>query len=383
MTAPDRQTVNLLRAVVATRLDGRAEKLAQLAAHFTSWEEVLASAKRHGIVPTLYSSLAACGDLIPASAQELLQREFESNAFHCIANTAELLEVLKTFADAGIAAMPFKGVVLGASAYGDTTNRNAGDLDLLIYRHDLRRATEILKSRGYTLTTNVLEDGTPELEHHFEYHFERAADGIVLELRWRLELTKARFRQVVGLDWAWPRRRMVQLAGVAVPSLDPVSTLLVLCMHGSKHVWSRLMWICDVARLLESEPELDWAFAVREAKRLGLWRCLALGVLLAHQVTGAHVPEPVLKSFRADGAARRMAGFFEQYTFEDPGRKPRGHAPYKIQILGFRDKARMVLSPAFLRPNLSDRAAVKLPKYLNVLYYIVRPFRLLLDRSGR
>src|SRR6516165_8301893 len=76
MTAPDRQTVNLLRAVVATRLDGRAEKLAQLAAHFTSWEEVLASAKRHGIVPTLYSSLAACGDLIPASAQELLQREF-------------------------------------------------------------------------------------------------------------------------------------------------------------------------------------------------------------------------------------------------------------------------------------------------------------------
>ena len=70
---------------------------------------------------------------------ELARIEFEHNAFHCLTNAAELLEVLNAFEKAGIAAMPFKGVVLGAAAYGDMTARTAGDLDLLIYYRDLMR----------------------------------------------------------------------------------------------------------------------------------------------------------------------------------------------------------------------------------------------------
>ena len=81
----------------------------------------------------------------------------------------------------------------------------------------------------------------------------------------------------------------------------------MLCMHGSKHVWSRLIWICDVAKMLESEPDLDWDSALREAKRVGLWRCLALGVLLAHRVAGAQVPDEVLRRFEKDRTARKLA----------------------------------------------------------------------------
>ena len=62
---------------------------------------------------------------------------------------------------------------------------------------------------------------------------------------------------------------------------------LMLCMHGSKHVWSRLIWICDVAQLLISSPDLDWKEVIEEANQSGLWRSLALGVLLAHRVAGA------------------------------------------------------------------------------------------------
>ena len=383
MMALDRQIVSLLRAVARPCRDRSAGTIPELAANITSWEGVVASAQQHGVLPMLYTRLAASGALIPAGALETMRRAFEGNAFFCLANAAELLEVLKAFQEAEIAAMPFKGVVLGASAYGDVTARNAGDLDLLIFHRDLQRATDILRNRGYALATKVLKDGTPEAEHYFEYHFERHSDGMVLELRWRLELTQPRFRRVLGMDWVWPRRQTVTLAGVDVPSLDPVTALLVLCMHGSRHTWSRLMWVCDVAKLLESEPSLDWASAKREAKRVGLWRCLAVGVLLAQRVAGASVPADVLESFAADGAALRLAGFFERCVLEDPGRLPDGPLPYNIQILGFRDRASLVLSPTLLRPNARDRAVVKLPKYLDVLYYIVRPLRLLLDRSGR
>ncbi len=279
--------------------------------------------------------------------------------------------------------MPFKGVVLGASAYGDLTARSAGDLDLLVYFRDLMDATRILKERGYELTTKVLEDGSPEAENYFEYHFVRADDGMVLELRWRLELTQPRYSHDLGMDWVWPRRRTARLAGADVPNLDAVSGLLVLCMHGSKHAWSRLIWIGDVAKLLESDPGLDWNFAQREARRLGLWRCLALGVLLARRVAGAQVPAGALRSFERDPTARRLADFLQKNLLEAPGSMPGGWVPYNVQILGFWDRTGALLSPTFLRPNARDRAVVKLPKSLDSLYYVIRPFRVLLDRSSR
>ena len=110
---------------------------------------------------------------------------------------------------------------------------------------------------------------------------------MVLELRWRLELTQPRFKRNLGMDWVWPRRRTAMLAGAEVPDMSPEITLLMLCMHGSKHVWSRLIWICDVAQLLVSSPDLDWKEVTREANQSGLWRSLALGVLLAHRFAGA------------------------------------------------------------------------------------------------
>ena len=282
----------------------------------------------------LYSELSANEQAIPPDALKLARSEFERNAFHCIANAAELLEVLNEFEKAGIAAIPFKGVVLGASAYGDITARTAGDIDVLIYYRDLLRATRILKERGYELKTKVLEDGSPEAVNYFEYHFQRANDGMVLELRWRLELTQPRYRHDLGMDWVWPRRRTVKLAGADVPDFDAVAELLMLCMHGSKHVWSRLIWICDVAKLLESEPALDWDSALREAKRVGLWRCLALGVLLAHRVAGAQVPDEVLRRFEKDRTARKLAEALEKNVLEDPGRIPEGRVPYDIRLLG-------------------------------------------------
>jgi len=381
--ALDRNSTNLLRAVVRPRAERRGTAVAELAAKINCWKDTIEGARQHGVLPILYSELAANGTSVSPEALELARIEFERNAFHCLANAAELLEVLKAFEKAGIAAMPFKGVVLGASAYGDMTARTAGDLDVLIYYRDLLPTTQILKERGYELKTKVLEDGSPEAENYFEYHFERADDGMVLELRWRLELTQPRYRHDLGMDWVWPRRRTVRLAGADAPNFDAVAALLMLCMHGSKHVWSRLIWICDVAKLLESEPELDWDFVRHEAKRVGLWRCLALGVLLARGVAGAKVPAAVERGFEADRRVRNLAEFLEEHVLEEPGRTPEGWMPYNLQILGFRDRARVILSPEFLRPGTLDRAVVKLPKTLEPLYYIIRPLRMLLDRTAR
>jgi len=157
----------------------------------------------------------------------------------------------------------------------------------------------------------------------------------------------------------------------------------MLCMHGSKHIWSRLIWICDVAQLLEVERKLDWDLAIREAKRLGLWRSLALGVLLAHRVIGAAVPKDVLKGFESDAGSRSLARYFEKNVLDAPGVPPKSRVPYSFKLLGFRDRARLLLSLDILRPNDRDFEALRLPKPLRPLYFVFRPLRLFRDKSAR
>lgn len=379
----EQNAADLLRALCTSRRGTSASAFALVASRIADWDQVFEQARRHGVLPLLYLRLAEVAECVPASALAQARSDFERNALHCMTNAEELLHVLGAFREADIPAMPFKGVVLAAAAYGDITARTAGDLDLLIHYGDLQRATAILKNRGYELRTKTLADGSPEAKNYFEFHFERPADGMVLELRWKLELTQPRYGYDLGLDWMWVARRSVRLAGAEVPDLDPVRSLLVLCMHGSKHAWSRLMWICDVAKLIESEPALDWMTAQEEAKRVGLERCLALGVLMARRGADADVPGDVLSDLEADRAMSRLADSLLHNVLEPPGAVPKGVLPYHLQILGSRDRARAFFSPSILRPNERDRAAVKLPRFLDPIYYVIRPFRILLDRSGR
>ncbi len=377
----DRESSELLRAIV--RRPSSVEAIEHLVKKIRDWNSLLKMAQEQRILPLLYARLAELGVLVPSATQKQLRSEYQRNVFHSIANAAELIDVLKEFDDEKIPVMPFKGVVLAASIYQDPSSRPAGDLDVLVHRRDLVRATAALLRRGYELKTEVHADGTPHASNSYEYHFERKSDGMVMELRWRLELTQPRFRRNLGMDWVWPQRRVTMLAGAEVPDMSPKVTLLVLCMHGSKHVWSRLIWICDVAQLLESHPELNWKEVLREAKRTGLWRALALGVLLAHRMAGAPVPDSILRKFESDSTARCLALHFEKNLFDAPGGTPKSRVPYSVQLLGFEDRIRLIFSVGFLHPNQRDRAVVRLPKGLHGLYYLIRPFRILWDRSAR
>jgi hypothetical protein len=377
---PDCESCELLRSIVRSC---SAEQLRLLAAKVANWDSLLELAEEHCVLPMLFLRLAYMGQAVPPFVQKRLRTEYDRNMFHSLANAAELIAVLKALEDEMIPAMPFKGVVLGASIYHDLTTRPAGDLDLLINYRDLVRATTVVLERGYKLKTPVCADGTPAQLDYYEYHFERQADGRVLELRWRLELTVPRFKRDLGMDWVWPRRRTTMLAGAEVPDMSPEITLLMLCMHGSKHVWSRLIWICDVAQLLASSPGLDWNEVTSEAKKVGLRRSLALGILLAHRVAGAAVPQTVLRRFEADTSARLLAQHIQDNLFDAPGSTPSGCLPYSIQLLDFRDRVGLLLSTNFLRPNERDRAAFPLPKSLHALYYLIRPVRILWDRSAR
>lgn len=379
----DSQSCDLLRAVVDRRTEVSGLRIKQLAPAICDWNSLFNHAYAHGILPLLFTRMQEASASTPSEVQQYLQTEYSRNVLHCFANAAELIALLDAFNRKGIPAMPFKGVVLAASVYGDLSARRAGDLDFLIHYSDLQRATAVLQERNYDLITPAKKDGSPALSLYYEYRFERKTDGMITELRWRLELVQPRFRKNLGLNWAQSGSQTAILAGAEVPNPGPEKMLLMLCMHGSRHIWGRLLWICDVAQLIESERGLNWNATIREARRTGLWRSLALGVLLAKRIAGARLPDDVLNQFASHSSSNQLAQYIAQHIFDSPGTPPEGLLPYNVRLLGPRDRVMSIITFNFMRPGARDLALVRLPKLLHVLYWFIRPIRVLKDRSAR
>jgi hypothetical protein len=378
----DRAACELLRAVARRAPPASAQQIDRLAAKVRDWDALLRLAQEHRVSAMLYSQLEESSPAIPAGVEKRLKAEYQRNALHSLTNAAELIGLLQAFEGAGIPAMPMKGVVLAASAYGNLTTRPAGDLDLLIEWKHMQRATAIMLRRDFVLNTPLGRNGTPVFKDNHQYQFERRSDGLVVELHWQIDLVFGKFRRNLGLEWASRRRRIALLAGAEVPDMSPELTLLMLCMHGSKHIWPRLIWICDVAQLLDSHRELNWDEAIREARRSGLWRALALGVLLAHRMAGAIVPETALRGFESDSVASKMARHIELTIFDTPGSAPPGRVPYNFKLLSLRDRILLVLTLDILRPNQKDFEFVHLPRPLHIFYWLVHPIRVLRNLAG-
>jgi hypothetical protein len=254
------------------------------------WPHLLHLARIHGVLPLLSRSLHTIGpDLVPQDALTALRDAFQANTQRNLFLAGTLLKLLRLLEAHGVAAIPYKGPVLATLAYGNVALRQFGDLDLLVHPQDADRAKALLWAQGYRWPDGRPPARFPRLLKVYELV---SPDGHVLvELHWAL--TSATFFFPLDSALLWTRLETVSLLETPVRSLAPEDLLLILCVHGAKHHWSRLGWICDVAALLRVTPQLDWARCLAQASRLGGTRMLALGLSLAHTLLDAGFPEAV------------------------------------------------------------------------------------------
>jgi hypothetical protein len=320
----------LLLCCARTRVDTvTADRIRFLLRQEIDWPYLSGMARQHGVLPLLLESLhATCPEAIPQAVLAQLREHFHANIVHNHYLTSELLKLLDLFETHHIPAMPLKGPALAASAYGDVSLREFTDLDLLVRKQDALAAEDLLVSQGYEPEQQLTRtQRTASLQVRSTREFVRNDGKVRVELHWGL--LEWPFVPPLALDGLWRRMGQISVLGTKVWSLSPEELLLFLCVHGAKHLWSSLGWICDVAELARLHRRLDWERTMAQASSVGSERRLLLGLCLARDLLGASLPERVQQWAEADARVQALTnrvrkrlfcshpgGFLDQFLFD-------------------------------------------------------------------
>ena len=196
--------------------------------------------------------------------------------------------VCEAFDKQDVPVIPIKGATLALSAYGDVTLRDFNDMDLLIPERAIEKARAILLAQGYEQKAPATESDHDEGPYHV---FVKKRTLFRVDLQW--VMAHEHFMFQLDRPEFWAQRVPVRLGNKMVQGLAPEELLIILCVHGSKHAWEQLKWVCDVAELLRSNPDLNWERIFSSASTWGCRRLICIGLSLAHLVLDAPLPEGV------------------------------------------------------------------------------------------
>jgi hypothetical protein len=357
-------------------------RLRELAATEIDWEYLFLLARRHAIVPLLCLQLARhASDLVPHEHLSNLQRHYRENSARNTVLTAELCRLITSFARSGIEAIPYKGPVLGLFAYDNVALRRFVDLDVIVKKTDVLKAREILLAEGYTPAKSLsLNQQELLLRKQHNMQFSRDNHRLIVELHW--EVAPHLFASTVAAEGLWRDLMTIDLNGTTVKTLSAEDLLFSLCVHGSRHLWERLAWICDIAELLRRRS-FDWTTLLERAANADSERMFLLGPYLAGKLLDAPVPSEVKQRCNEDERLAELATNVVKHLFNGTTHVPATSREIFKYNLGVRKtlKARARYLLYIFRPTDSDLSSRKLPASLSFAYYLVRPFRLLL-RAG-
>ena len=314
---------------------------------------------------------------MPAAWLDNLHESARKTAALAILLSSELLRIHEIFERNGVPLIPYKGPVLSCLAFGSPTRRRFDDLDFFVPQEDIAGATGLLQSAGFAPKFEIVDVLTgPPANVPGQYAFFREVTRTQLELH--TERTLRYFP--IPLNFNKMSRRLItmDLCGRTLKTFSIEDTLMMLCVHGAKHLWDRLLWILDVAQLITIQ-EVDWSLLSQIARKLQSTRVLLLGLHLAHDLFDAPLPEKVLTEIGHDQTVRDLAEkVYGQYA--NIGAAGAGALPRAIFRIRSRDGLGKGLRHTWhlaISPTESDREKVHLPDWLAPLYVLVRPWRLL------
>jgi hypothetical protein len=356
-----------------------ADEICRLLALPLDWDFLFAQAAENSVAPLLSRQLSAVApDAVPSTEIARLKSLVRAGSVRSLVLSAELIRIVETFAAAGIEAFPYKGPVLAVQAYGDIALREFGDIDLVLRQSDMAAANRALAALGFAPQfPPIFAPDAPSPLIPGEYDYRDAERRLTVELH--TEYTLRHFPAPPNLSDLAGRLARISISGHEIRTFCPEDTLVFLCVHGSKDFWERLLWVADLAALLDVNSQLDWDCVYSFADAVRARRMLHLGLALAFRVFGIQLPDSIRTRLGEDRVADLVASQIERRLLGRSVPPPGSRAIFQYRrsmvpsaFGGLRYALRLATVPA-----AEDWHTVRLPRRLAPLYAALRPFRLL------
>jgi hypothetical protein len=340
------------------------------------WNFLFELAERHGAQPLLYQALVGVEDVLPRDQVPRLEHRHQINLHKALLLSRELIRIIDHLSALELDGMPYKGLALAETIYGDIALRQSGDIDLLVRPQQFLRIREALHELGYK--PHVALSRAQERAHltsGYECAFDGTAGPNLLELQWAIQ---PRFYAIdFEIECLFHRAVNIQVAGHPMRAPSPDDLLLVLSAHAAKHVWGRLIWLCDIARIA-TLPTLNWDWIGSQAQTLGMVRILRVSLLLANRILGSVIPAAAQQSLPEDSASLALVDEIQSYILDDTSFNVESPAYFRL-MMRLRERTadrRRFLRRLVFTPGPGEWRAISLPAPLFPFYRLVRLSRL-------
>jgi Uncharacterised nucleotidyltransferase len=340
------------------------------------WPLLFRLANENGLLPLVCKQLLQSPVVIPEEFAVQFRDANRQNAIRALFLTAELLRITEAFRRKGIAALSHKGPVLGQLAYADPLLRQFDDLDLVMPHRFMADVYAEMDTLGYEPKFSREQFLADKKQIPGEYVFLNKVNHAMVEVH--TEFTLRHFPRPPDLDAMISHSAPISINGTKVPTFSLPDTLLMLCVHGAKDFWERLIWVADVAAVAGMLSSSDWLRVFAEAEKRNAERMVNLGLSLACLIFEVGLPGNVVQRIKDDSGTAGIATQLRAHLLRQRG-LPSGVAwrsAYRVRMVpgiwrGIGYWVRLSTAPAeedwFLTRERRSRST----------YAVLRPVRLL------
>lgn len=345
-----------------------------------SWRQLVDRAAWHGVAPLLYHRLQRVVNLvIPREHGARLHHLY----LHCLLKNRAILEqlseIVRETTKAGCSVLVLKGAYLSYCVYQEAALRPMADIDFLARPHDVEEVQRHLHTLGYRYTA-----GSTTIDYSGHHHLRPLSrvGSVDIEVHRDLAPEGAPFEHdIIGL---WDRSTHTRVGDLDIPHPAPDDLLLHLCTHAAfnDEFLLGLPAACDIDAVVHRlGHQLDWDRLIQTANSDGRSRFAYAALRLARALLETPISEDVLASLDHDQADDEVVEEAAVYVLSTAD-----ELPTTLKSMGEATTAGAKLRtlwrglfppPETLRLIYHLRPGTK----LQFLYYILRPFDLLLRRG--
>ncbi len=220
----------------------------------------------HEVSPFFYRALKDYEKKLPPE----ISRYLDSSYYYAISDnmdkSSEYQALYSAFEGNGIEMLPIKGIALLDDIYSGLFIRPMIDIDILVKKDDITRASEIFHCVGYRKELGGLKESYwLESQCHLAFFKDRS----LVEMHWGLDFER-HGRQI--LPEIWRKARDVETDRGAIRLLSPEDTFFSLALH--KRRFGKILSIknvLDAGLLLNKYKDgFDWSYVLKKATEYGL-----------------------------------------------------------------------------------------------------------------